>query len=148
MGVRSLWTNWKGTIRKSRVGRGGFDPFVPGGVASQHIAAGTLGILAGLYHVSVRPPHRLYKAARMGNIDTVLARSLAAVFFAASVVAGTMWYGAATTPIELSGPTRYQWDQGYFHFWCPEQLLTATPLRTRPIASDLSRRPSGLRKTR
>ena len=26
----------------------GFDPFVPGGVASHHIAAGTLGILAGL----------------------------------------------------------------------------------------------------
>jgi hypothetical protein len=30
------------------------------------------------------------------------------------VVAGTMWYGSATTPIELFGPTRYQWDQGYF----------------------------------
>jgi len=30
------------------------------------------------------------------------------------VVAGTMWYGNATTPIELFGPTRYQWDQGYF----------------------------------
>jgi photosystem II CP47 chlorophyll apoprotein len=25
----------------------GFDPFVPGGIASHHIAAGTLGILAG-----------------------------------------------------------------------------------------------------
>jgi hypothetical protein len=35
-------------------------------------------------------------------------------FFAAFVVAGTMWYGSATTPIELFGPTRYQWDQGYF----------------------------------
>uniref|UniRef100_R7W9S7 Photosystem II CP47 chlorophyll apoprotein n=1 Tax=Aegilops tauschii TaxID=37682 RepID=R7W9S7_AEGTA len=32
----------------------------------------------------------------------------------AFVVAGTMWYGSATTPIELFGPTRYQWDQGYF----------------------------------
>ncbi|KAL0903038.1 hypothetical protein M5K25_028276 [Dendrobium thyrsiflorum] len=31
----------------------------------------------------------------------------------AFVVAGTMWYGSATTPIELFGPTRYQWDQGY-----------------------------------
>jgi photosystem II CP47 chlorophyll apoprotein len=36
------------------------------------------------------------------------------VFFAAFVVAGTMWYGNATTPIELFGPTRYQWDNGYF----------------------------------
>ncbi|XVF86434.1 hypothetical protein PTKIN_Ptkin18bG0039600 [Pterospermum kingtungense] len=25
-----------------------------------------------------------------------------------------MWYGSATTPMELFGPTRYQWDQGYF----------------------------------
>ena len=40
--------------------------------------------------------------------------SIAAVFFAAFVVAGTMWYGSAATPIELFGPTRYQWDQGFF----------------------------------
>ncbi|KAJ7941019.1 Photosystem II CP47 reaction center protein, partial [Quillaja saponaria] len=79
-----------------------------------HIAAGTLGILAGLFHLSVRPPQRLYKGLRMGNIETVLSSSIAAVFFAAFVVAGTMWYGSATTPIELFGPTRYQWDQGYF----------------------------------
>jgi len=26
-----------------------------------------------------------------------------------------MWYGNASTPVELFGPTRYQWDQGYFH---------------------------------
>ncbi|PIN06145.1 hypothetical protein CDL12_21306 [Handroanthus impetiginosus] len=89
----------------------GFDPFVPGGIASHHIAAGTLGILAGLFHLSVRPPQRLYKGLRMGNIETVLSSSIAAVFFAAFVVAGTMWYGSATTPIELFGPTRYPWDQ-------------------------------------
>ena len=34
--------------------------------------------------------------------------------FAALVVAGTMWYGSATTPVELFGPTRHQWDQGCF----------------------------------
>ncbi|XBI60040.1 hypothetical protein VPH35_041007 [Triticum aestivum] len=84
-------------------GAEGLDPFVPGGIASHHIAAGTLGILAGLFHLSVRPPQRLYKGLRMGNIETVL-----------SSIAGTMWYGSATTPIELFGPTRYQWDQGYF----------------------------------
>ncbi|KAJ9536088.1 LOW QUALITY PROTEIN: hypothetical protein OSB04_un000744, partial [Centaurea solstitialis] len=91
----------------------GFDPFVPGGIASHHIAAGTLGILAGLFHLSVRPPQRLYKGLRMGNIENCPFH-IAAVFFAAFVVAGTMWYGSATTPIELFGPTRYQWDQGYF----------------------------------
>jgi photosystem II CP47 chlorophyll apoprotein len=50
----------------------------------------------------------------MGNVETVLSSSIAAVFFAAFIVAGTMWYGNATTPIELFGPTRYQWDSGYF----------------------------------
>ncbi|KAG6540277.1 hypothetical protein Mapa_018403 [Marchantia paleacea] len=74
-------------------GAEGFDPFVPGGIASHHIAAGILGILAGLFHLSVRPPQRLYKGLRMGNVETVL---------------------SSTTPIELFGPTRYQWDQGFF----------------------------------
>ncbi|GJW23026.1 photosystem II CP47 chlorophyll apoprotein [Tanacetum coccineum] len=75
---------------------------------------GTLDILAGLFHLSVRPPQRLYKGLRMGKIETVLSSSIVAVFFAAFVVAGTMLYGSATTPIELFGPTRYEWDQGYF----------------------------------
>ncbi|CAA7400946.1 unnamed protein product [Spirodela intermedia] len=45
----------------------------------------------------------------MGNVETVLSSSIAAVSFAALVVAGTMWYGSTTTPIELFGTTRYQW---------------------------------------
>merc|ERR1711998_531170 len=90
------------------------NPFNPGGVAAHHIAAGTLGILAGIFHVTVRPPQRLYRALRMGNIETVLSSSISAVFFAAFITSGTMWYGSATTPIELFGPTRYQWDSGYF----------------------------------
>ncbi len=95
-------------------GPAGFNPFNPGGVVAHHIAAGTVGIIAGLFHLTVRPPERLYKALRMGNIETVLSSSISAVFFAAFIVAGTMWYGNATTPIELFGPTRYQWDGGYF----------------------------------
>jgi photosystem II CP47 chlorophyll apoprotein len=95
-------------------GAEGFDPFVSGGITSHHIATGILGILAGLFHLSVHPPQRLYVGLCMGNIETVLSSSIAPVFFAAFVVAGTMWYGFATTPIELFGPTRYQWDQGYF----------------------------------
>ncbi|CAN4084999.1 unnamed protein product [Withania somnifera] len=70
----------------------GFDPFVPGGIASHHIAAGTLGILVSLFHLSVRPPQCLYKGLCMENIETVLSGSIAVVFFAAFVVAGTMWY--------------------------------------------------------
>jgi len=95
-------------------GPAGFNPFNPGGIVAHHIAAGIVGIIAGLFHLTVRPPERLYKALRMGNIETVLSSSIAAVFFAAFVVAGTMWYGSAATPIELFGPTRYQWDEGYF----------------------------------
>ena len=92
----------------------GFDPYNPGGIAAHHVAAGFLGILAGLFHLCVRPPQRLYTGLRMGNIETVLSSSIAAVFWAAFVVSGTMWYGSAATPIELYGPTRYQWDQGFF----------------------------------
>ncbi len=92
----------------------GFNPFNPGGIVAHHIAAGIVGIIAGLFHLAVRPPERLFRALRMGNIETVLSSSIAAVFFAAFVVAGTMWYGHASTPVELFGPTRYQWDQGYF----------------------------------
>jgi photosystem II CP47 chlorophyll apoprotein len=95
-------------------GPDGFNPFNPGGIVAHHIAAGIVGIIAGLFHLIVRPPQRLYKALRMGNIETVLSSSIAAVFFAAFVVAGTMWYGSAATPIELFGPTRYQWDNSYF----------------------------------
>ncbi|PHT28656.1 Photosystem II CP47 reaction center protein [Capsicum baccatum] len=91
----------------------GFDPFVPRGIASHHIAAGTLGIQAGLFDLRVHPPQRLYKGLHMKNIETVLSSSIAAVFFAAFVVAGTMWYGLETTPIELFRPTHYQWDQRY-----------------------------------
>ena len=50
----------------------------------------------------------------MGSLETVLSTSIAAVAWAAFVVAGTMWYGSAATPLELYGPTRYQWDTGYF----------------------------------
>ncbi|MBA0881066.1 hypothetical protein Goshw_010432 [Gossypium schwendimanii] len=37
----------------------------------------------------------------MGNIETVLSSSIATIFFAAFLVVRTMWYGSATTPIEL-----------------------------------------------
>jgi photosystem II CP47 chlorophyll apoprotein len=32
----------------------------------------------------------------MGNIETVLSSSISAVFFAAFITSGTMWYGSAT----------------------------------------------------
>lgn len=106
-------------------GPSGFNPFNPGGIVAHHIAAGIVGIIAGIFHLTVRPPERLYKALRMGNIETVLSSSIAAVFFAAFIVAGTMWYGNAATPIELFGPTRYQWDSGYFKQEMNRRVQTA-----------------------
>merc|ERR1712066_883593 len=106
----------------------GFNPFNPGGVASHHIAAGILGILAGVFHLTIDPPQNLYRALRMNTIETVLSSSIAAVFFAAFVTSGTMWYGSATTPIELFGPTRYQWDSGYFQQCIEERVESELPL--------------------
>jgi photosystem II CP47 chlorophyll apoprotein len=96
-------------------GAAGFNPHNPGGVVAHHIAAGIVGIIGGLFHMNVRPSEYLYKGLRMGNLETVLASALATFFFAGFVACGTMWYGTATTPIELWGPTRFQWDNNYFH---------------------------------
>jgi photosystem II CP47 chlorophyll apoprotein len=106
-------------------GAEGFDPYNPGGIPAHHIAAGTLGILAGLFHLCVRPPQRLYNALRIGNIETVLSSSIAAVFWSAFVVAGTIWYGSAATPVELYGPTRYQWDQGFYQSRIEDLVTTS-----------------------
>jgi hypothetical protein len=36
-----------------------------------------------------------------------------------------MWYGSAATPIELFGPTRYQWDQGFFQQEIQKRVQTS-----------------------
>ena len=95
-------------------GAEGFNPFNPGGIVAHHISAGLLGFIAAIFHLTIRPSEKLFRALRMQNLESVLASSIAAVFFAGFIVAGTMWYGSATTPIALFGPTRYQWDNGYF----------------------------------
>ncbi|KAI5677285.1 hypothetical protein M9H77_08235 [Catharanthus roseus] len=85
----------------------GFDPFVPGGIASHHIAARTLGILARLFHLSMRPPQPLYKGLRMGNIETILSNSIATVFFAAFVVARNYVSGCSFS----KGKLKYSLEQ-------------------------------------
>lgn len=91
-----------------------FDPYNSSRIVSHHLAAGLLRIIAGLFHLCVRPSLRLYNTLRIRSIETVLASSTAAVRWAAFIVAGTIWYRAATTPIELFGTTRYQWDLRFF----------------------------------
>lgn len=92
----------------------GLTPFCYGAVPSNHIAAGVSGLLAGLWHISTRPSFRLFSLLAMSNIESVLSSSLSAVLFASLVTSSLMWYGSITSPLELFGPTRYQWDNGYF----------------------------------
>jgi photosystem II CP47 chlorophyll apoprotein len=92
----------------------GLTPFCYGVIPSHHIIAGVFGLGAGLWHVISRPGPFIYRLVQMGNIESVLSSSIAAVFWAAFILSGLMWYGSGTTPIELFGPTRYQWDTGYF----------------------------------
>ncbi|CAL9139048.1 unnamed protein product (mitochondrion) [Musa acuminata var. zebrina] len=86
--------------------------FGPGGIASHQIAAGTFG--GGLFHLSVsRSILRITYGPIYFNC-TFPVVSRCCFFAAAFVVAGTMWYGSATTPISFFGPTRNQWIRETF----------------------------------
>ncbi|MBA0630162.1 hypothetical protein Godav_002289, partial [Gossypium davidsonii] len=84
------WGDYNGYLELRKYGRSTYCVFWLGEIASHHIAVETLDILVSLFHLSVRLPQRLYKGLHVGNIETVLSSSIAAVFFAAFVVAGTM----------------------------------------------------------
>jgi photosystem II CP47 chlorophyll apoprotein len=43
-------------------------------------------------------------------------------------VSRTIWYGSAATPIELYGPTRYQWDKSFFQKEIERRVTAATRL--------------------
>ena len=92
----------------------GLTPYCYGAVSSHHISAGFLGLLAGIWHVSSRPSAVLYRTLAMSNIESVLSSSIAAVLFTTLITSSLMWYGSLTSALELFGPTRYQWDNGYF----------------------------------
>nr|ABB89027.1 photosystem II chlorophyll-binding protein CP-47 [Lingulodinium polyedra] len=92
----------------------GLSPFCYGVISSNHIGAGFFGIFLGLWHISTRPGPLLYKLLGMGNIESVLSSSISSVFFSAFVTSGLMWYGSVSTALELFGPSRYHWDNGYF----------------------------------
>jgi len=92
----------------------GLAPFCYGVISSNHIVAGFFGNCVGLWHISSRPGPLLYKLLLMGNIEVVLSSTIAAVFFTAFVTSALMWYGSVSTALELFGPSRYHWDNGYF----------------------------------
>jgi photosystem II CP47 chlorophyll apoprotein len=92
----------------------GLTPFCYGVISSHHIVAGFFAFSIGLWHISSRPGSLLYKLLKMGNIEEVLSSSIAAVFFTAFIISALMWYACLSTALELFGPSRYQWDNGYF----------------------------------
>lgn len=79
---------------------------------AHHCGAGVFGCLAGGFHLAVRPAVGLYILLRMGNIETVLSSSIGVVAWASAIAGGTMWFGSASTPVEVFGPSRYWWDLG------------------------------------
>lgn len=106
----------------------GLTPYCYGVISANHISAGFLGVLAGLWHISSRPSPYLFKALAMSNIESVLSSSIAAVLFTALLNSSTMWYGSLTSPLELFGPTRYQWDNGYFSLDLERRVKSSSSL--------------------
>ena len=56
----------------------------------------------------------LYKSNVMANIESVLSSSISSVFFTAFIESSVIWYGSVSAALELFGPNRYHWDNGYF----------------------------------
>lgn len=108
----------------------GLTPYCYGVVSSNHISAGFLGLIAGIWHISSRPSSYLYKTLSMSNIESVLASSIAAVLFTSIITSSLMWYGSQTSAIELFGPTRYQWDNGYFSLDLERRVKSTDSLLT------------------
>merc|ERR1712157_349802 len=70
---------------------------------------GFLGFILGLWHVSSRPGPYIYSLCGISNIDSVLSTSIISVLYTTLITSSTMWYGSLINPIELLGPSRYQW---------------------------------------
>jgi photosystem II CP47 chlorophyll apoprotein len=65
-------------------------------IGGHHVFAGFLGLFVALWHLSSRPGPLLYKLAGMNNIESVLASSIASVFFTTFITSALMWYGNAS----------------------------------------------------
>ena len=79
-----------------------------------HIISGFTGILIALWHIEVTPGSILYKLNKMSNLESVLSSSISSVFFTAFMNSSLFWYGTVSAALELFGPNRYHWDNGYF----------------------------------
>lgn len=50
-------------------------------IPSHHIVAGSLNILASLWHISSIPSPILFQIIRMGNLEAILSTSIVAIFY-------------------------------------------------------------------
>ena len=129
-------------------------PFSYGAVPTNHIVVGIFGILVSLWQVSSRPGPVLFNLVLMSSLESVLLSSIAAVLSISLISSVIFWYGSVTSPIELFGPTRYQWDNGVFSLeaerrmknneinsWSqiPDKLLLYDYLGTNPSKGGLFR---------
>merc|ERR1712060_244453 len=92
----------------------GLTPYCYGVIASNHIIVGFLGFIVKLWHVSSRPSLYIYFLCKINNIKLALSTSIASILYTTIITSSTMWYGSLTNLPELLGPSRYQWDNGYF----------------------------------
>ena len=104
----------------------GLDPFCYGVISSNHIVAGFMGTYISLWHISSRPGPLIYKLLSMGNVEEVLCSSIASVFFTTFINASLMWYGSVSSGVELYGPSRYHWDNGYFSLEVERRVTLAS----------------------
>ena len=84
-------------------------------ISGHHIFIGFIGVIISLWHISSKPGPLLYKSVFMLNLETVLASSIASMFFITFITSALMWYGSTSTFLELMGPTRYLWDNGFIN---------------------------------
>ena len=106
----------------------GLLPSSYGVVTSNHIIAGYTGFIVSLWHITTRPSPTLYGLLVMGNLESVLSSSIGAVFFITYVVSGSMWYATVSTPLELLGASRYNWDNSYFALEISMRVKNALPI--------------------
>lgn len=83
----------------------GFDAFNPGGIASHHVAAGSLGVLGGIFHLTCRPSYALYTVLRIGKYCSSIVGSASRIGY------HVVWERVQSN--KCFGPTRYMWDLLY-----------------------------------
>lgn len=123
-----LWTSdaygLVGVIRPTKPMHSMLDLATPSfaSIPANHLAAGYIGTVVGIWHISTRPLNSIHSLLGLGNLESVLASSIAAIPFVSFLVSASVWYSSITAPTELLGPSRYQWDNAYCSYEITSRL--------------------------